>query len=277
MSILNTINPSIFTTSVQELVEEKNRFLRIGALRRSADLDQFLKDGDSTSFGEIPVKLIRTQQWSLQKLSGSNSTDAIVDRVANYEGRRLDMLILSVLAGISANNNDLTFDVSGVNFDMGVTNLSVNNVVNAKQTLEGLSVIAVHSAVYSRLRKNGLIEGADSSTPTFEGMPIIWDDGMPKIGNVFDSYLFGFGALEFGRGEHPRGTEITPTTVTDTEVTEDILSRTWVFSVHPRGYNYVGPSTQGGPTNPTLALASSWERKCQRSDIKILRLRTREA
>jgi hypothetical protein len=331
--------PQIFTPYVQKLTEEKAKFVQSGIIQRSPVLDSFLLGGGNTlnrpswkdlandvenvaldtngvllgtafpndvkgltTFNEIAVKLVRTQQWAESKLqdyiSGDDALSAIAGRVAFYEARRLQALTLNVLAGVFADNDaapvgtehvqfDLTFDASGVSFVEGVTNFTADNLFNAQQTMgdsqEDLGILAVHSAVYTRMKKNNLIDFKQDSVTgaslaTFQGLAVVFDDGMPKTGNVYDSYLFAPGAMELGWGAPEKATEVSWQPDAGAGIGQNVLFRRWITSVHPMGHAYVGTATGGGPTNTTLALAASWERRCpDRRQVKIARLRTREA
>lgn len=340
--------PQVFSNFVQTLTEEKAKFVQSGILARSPVLDEFCHGKSNTlnreswkdlandlekvpttpgvdgiylggaaldlvkgltTFNEIAVKMIRTQQWAEQKLqdyiTGEDAFTAIANRVAFYEARRLQAATLAVLAGVFADNDlapgggdthlqfDLTFDASNVSFVEGVTNFTADNLFNAQQTMgdsQGdLSVLAVHSAVYTRMKKNNLIDFKQDSVTgaslaTFQGMEVVYDDGMPKTGNVYDSYVFAPGALELGWGTPENATEIVWDPTSSLGLGQKILFRRWIMSVHPMGHAFLGTTTGGGPINGdgatanSLAHAASWSRKCpERKQVKIARLRTREA
>jgi len=257
------------------------------------------------SYNEIAVKLSRTQQWGAMKLAGdlagSDPMAAIAGRVAAYEARQLEIVTLEILEGIFADNDaapdagpgdthtasDLTFDASGVSFVAGVTNFTAENLFDAAQTAgdsqEDFKILAVHSAVFSRMRKNNLIDFLQDSVTgaslaTFQGMQVVYDDSMPKSGNVYHSYLFAPGALELGWGSHPKATEVAWAPDGGNGYGEDILYRRRVYCVHPMGHAYIGAATGGGPANTVLDDAASWSRQCpERKQVKIARLITREA
>lgn len=341
--LTSIIIPQIFTPYVQKLTEEKAKFVQAGILARSPVLDSFLLGGGNTlnrpswkdldndvekvatdasgvllgataldlvkgltTFNEIAVKMIRTQQWAESKLqdyiSGDDALSAIANRVAFYEARRLQAVTLAALAGVFADNDlapdagppadthtqfDLTFDASGVSFVEGVTNFTADNLFNAQQTMgdsqEDLGILAVHSAVFTRMKKNNLIDfKQDSETgaslATFQGMKVVYDDGMPKTGQVYDSYLFAPGAMELGWGAPEKATEVSWQPDAGLGIGQNVLFRRWITSVHPMGHAFIGTTTGGGPTNANLALAASWSRRCpERKQVKIARLRTREA
>lgn len=257
------------------------------------------------SYNEIAVRLVRTQQWGAMKLAadlaGSDPMNAIASRVSAYEARQLQLAVLDTLEGIFADNDlapdggsgdthtqfDLTFDASGVGFVAGVTNFTAENLFDAAQTAgdsqEDFKILAVHSAVYSRMRKNNLIDFIQDSVTgaslsTFQGMQVVYDDGMPRSGNVYHSYLFAPGALELGWGFPEKATEVAWSPDGGNGYGEEILYRRRAYCVHPMGHAYIGAATGGGPANTVLDDAASWSRQCpERKQVKIARLITREA
>jgi hypothetical protein len=340
--------PQVFSAFVQTKTEDKAKFVQSGILARSPVLDEFCHGKSNTlnreswkdlattdlenvpttpgadgiyitggagitvkgltTFNEIAVKMIRTQQWAEQKLqdyiTGEDAYQAIADRVAYYEARRLQIATLAVLAGVFADNDaapvgtehvvgDLTFDASSVSFVEGVTNFTADNLFNAQQTMgdsQGdLSVLAVHSAVFTRMKKNNLIDFKQDSVTganlaTFQGMEVVYDDGMPKSGNVYDSYIFAPGALELGWGSPENATEVVWDPTSSLGLGQKILFRRWIMSIHPMGHAFLGTTSGGGPINGdgstanSLAHAGSWQRRCpERKQVKIARLKTREA
>src|SRR5690606_6995354 len=133
------------------------------------------------------------------------------------------------------------------------------------------------------MRKNNLIDFLQDSVTgaslaTFQGMKVVYDDQMPKNGNVYHSYIFGPGAIELGWGSHPKATEVVWAPDGGNGFGEDILYRRRVYCVHPMGHAYIGAATGGGPANTVLDDAASWSRRCpERKQVKIARLITREA
>ncbi len=175
---------------------------------------------------EIAVRLSRNNSWATadltSALAGDDPAQAIASRVADYWVRRAQIAFIAVMTGIFANNasatpggtgvqNDMTVDISGSSFTDGVTNFSAEAFIDATLTMgdsmDGLGMIFVHSIVYARMLKNNLIDFVvDSSNdaavkiPTFLGRALIVDDGMPNTGGVFQSWLFGAGAIRMGMG-----------------------------------------------------------------------------
>jgi Major capsid protein 13-like len=268
-------------------------------------------DGSSSpnkigSIDEIVVRLSRNNSWSTSDLAaalaGSDPADAIAGRVSAYWQRRLQAMFIATMTGVFNDNeaapaatehtqNDLTYDVSGGAYVDGVTNFSAEAFVDAAVTMgdsmDSLGMVFMHSIVYARMQKNNMIDFVPDATqtiniPTFLGREVIVDDGMPVASGVYETWLFGAGALRLGMGLPKVPVEIdrSPAAGNGGGV-ETLYSRT-EWCLHPVGHKYAGTAAKGGPTNAAtsnnLAHAGSWMRVFpERKQIKIARLITREA
>lgn len=253
---------------------------------------------------EIQVRLNRNNSWSSMNLAatlaGADPMQAIANRVAAYWTRRMQAAFVATHKGVLAQNalanpvnatqDDMTYDISDTAFINGVTNFSTEAFIDATLTMgdsmEELSMIMVHSVVYGRMQKNNLIDFIPDSNgqvniPTFLGRQVIIDDGVPHVGGVFDSWLFGAGAYEYGSGSPHLATEVERKAAAGNGSGQDILHNRKEFILHPVGNAYVGTSPAGGPSNAAtannLAAAASWNRVYgERKMIKMARLVTRE-
>lgn len=254
---------------------------------------------------EIAVRLSRNNSWATADLSaalaGDDPADAIANRVADYWVRRLQAVFVATLTGIFADNaaapggtehvqNDMTHDVSGGGFVDGVTNFSAEAFIDATLTMgdsmESLGMIMVHSIVYGRMQKNNLIDfipdaRGETEIPTFLGREVIVDDGVSFSGGVFESWLFGSGAVRLGMGSPKVPTEVDRLPDAGNGGGQEVLYNRTEWTIHPAGNAYVGTAAIGGPSNAAtannLAAAASWQRVfTERKQIKIARLITRE-
>lgn len=257
---------------------------------------------------EIQVRLSRNNSWSSMDLSadlaGADPMQAIANRVSDYWTRRQQVAFVSTMNGVFADNaaapagadthtqNDMTHDISGVVFVDGVTNFSAEAFIDATATMgdsmDDLSMIMVHSLVYARMLKNNLIDfvvdsinGQAVRIPTFLGREVIVDDGVPRTSGVFNSWLFGRGALRGGAGSPKVPTELDRKASAGNGGGQDILHNRTEWIIHPVGSAYVGTSPVGGPSNAAtannLAHADSWRRVFpERKQVKIARLISRE-
>lgn len=256
---------------------------------------------------EIQVRLSRNNSWSSMDLSadlaGADPMQAIANRVSDYWTRRQQAAFVATLNGVFADNaaaptgtehtqNDMTHDVSGAGFVDGVTNFSAEAFIDATATMgdsmEDLTMVMVHSIVYARMLKNNLIDFVSDSVngqairiPTFLGREVVVDDGVPRSSGVFNTWLFGRGAVRGGVGSPKVPTEIDRKAAAGNGGGQDVLFNRTEWILHPVGHAYAGTAPTGGPSNAAttnnLAHADSWKRVfSERKQIRIARLITRE-
>ena len=255
---------------------------------------------------EIAVRLSRNNSWSsadlTSVLAGADPMQAIGNRVGDYWVRRLQAVFVATMTGVFADNaaapggsehvqNDMTNDVKGGAFVDGVTNFSAEAFLDAAVTMgdsmEDLGMVMVHSVVFNRMQKNNLIDFIPDARgevviPTFLGRAVIVDDGLPVAAGVYESWLFGNGAIRLGVGTPKVPTEIDRKPGAGNGGGQEVLYNRHEWSMHPAGHKYAGTPANGGPSNAAtannLAAAASWQRVfTERKQIKIARLITREA
>ena len=254
---------------------------------------------------ELAVRLSRNNSWKTADLTaalaGSDPADAIAQRVSDYWVRRLQAAYVATMQGVFADNaaapagtehvqNDMTADVSGSSYVDGVTNFSAEAFVDACVTMgdsmQDLGIVFVHSIVYARMQKNNMIDMVPDAVqnimiPTFLGREVIVDDAMPNAAGVFQSWLFGSGAVRLGMGSPKVPTETDRLPAEGNGAGTEVLYNRTEWSIHPVGHRYAGTPAAGGPSNAAtannLANAGSWQRVfSERKQIKIARLITRE-
>lgn len=258
---------------------------------------------------EVQVRLSRNNSWSsgdlASDLAGADPMGAIASRVGAYWARRLQVAFIATITGVFADNaaapsgtehtqNDMTYDASaGGVFTDGVTNFSAENFIDAATTMgdsqDSLGLLMVHSIVFSRMQKNNLIDFIPDSRnpdaakiPTFLGRTVIVDDGVPRSAGVFESWLFGAGAVRMGMGSPKVPTEVDRTPAAGNGSGQETLYNRTEWIIHPVGCAFaVASPGKGGPTNAStsgnLAHAASWQRVFpERKQIKIARLKTTE-
>jgi len=256
---------------------------------------------------EISVRLSRNNSWSSMNLTGAlagkDPMMAIGDRVGTYWARRLQTAFIATINGLFADNDavpagtdthiqsDMTNDISGGGFVDGVTNFSAEAFLDAAVTMgdsmDDLGLVIVHSIVFNRMQKNNLIDFIPDSEgratiPTFLGRTVVVDDGMPRSGSIYDTWLFGLGAVRLGTGTPDTPTEVDRKPAAGDGGGQDVLHNRVEWAIHPTGHAYAGTAPSGGPSNAAtannLANADSWSRVyAERKQIKIARLVSREA
>lgn len=263
-----------------------------------------LKTGTAT---EIAVRVNRNQSWAsadlASVLAGADPLASIASRVGYYWTRRQQALFVAIMKGLFADNDaapsggdthtqgDLTHDISGVSYSAGVTDFSAEAFLDAALTMgdsqDSLGMVMVHSVVYNRMQKNNLIDFIPDSEgrvtiPTFLGREVIVDDGVPFASGVYQTWLFGAGAIRLGVGSPKVPTEVIRDAGAGNGGGAETLYNRVEWCMHPAGNAYIGTSPKGGPSNGSgsngFAAAASWSRVFpERKMIKIARLITREA
>src|SRR5690606_27775110 len=203
------------------------------------------------------VRLSRNNSWSsvdlAATLAGADPMNAIADRVAYYWTRRLQAAFISTWLGVIADNandgSDYTNDVSNAGtFADGVTNFTAEAFLDTALTMgdsmEDLTAVMVHSVVYNRMQKNNLIDFIPDSTgrvqiPTFLGREVIVDDGVPRSGNVFQTWLFGRGATRLGVGQAKVPTEVERKAGGGNGGGQEVLYNRVEWTIHPVGHAFV--------------------------------------
>lgn len=272
----------------------------------SSDQGSDSTPGKITTLQEIAVRLSRNKSWGSAdlnvSLTGSDPLTAIGDRVSYYWTRRVQKAFIALMTGVFADNDaapagtehvqgDLSHDISGVSYTAGVTDFSAEAFIDAAVTMgdsmDDLGLVFVHSVVYARMQKNNLIDfipdsRGETTIPTFLGRVVVKDDGMPVTGGVYQTWLFGAGAVRWGVGAARVPSEVSRKAEANQGGGEEVLHNRVEWCLHPAGHAYVGTSPVGGPSNAAtannLAHAGSWQRVfTERKQIKIARLITRES
>lgn len=313
--ISDVIVPEIFTPYVIEKTAEKSRILTSGIAIANPKLNELVTAGGITmnmpywkdltgddevlsdqtpltpgkinADKDIAALLLRGRAWGANELAGALAGDdpmaAIGDRVADYWSRQEQKILVSVLTGVFA-----AASMANHVADKSTQVISGNMVLDAKQLLgdsaDQLQAIMMHSAVYTELQKQNLIQYTTTSDgkitiPTYLTYQVIVDDGMPveTVGEgasaykVYTTYLFAKGSI--GRGE---GTPVslTPTeTDRDSLAGEDILINRRALVLHPFGVKWVGQPAGVTPSNAELATGTNWVRVYEDKNIGIVAIK----
>ena len=311
--IADVIVPEIFTPYVIEKTAEKSRILTSGIAVANPRLNELVSGGGTTiqmpywkdltgadevlsdqtpltpgkigTDKDIAALLLRGKAWGANELAGALAGDdpmaAIADRVADYWARQEQKILVSVLTGAfaAASMSNHVLDKSAA-----TGGIDGNMVLDAKQLLgdsaDQLQAIMMHSAVYTELQKQNLIQYTTTSDgkitiPTYLTYQVIIDDGMPvdTTGNtpIYTTYLFARGSI--GRGE---GTPVslTPTeTDRDSLAGEDFLINRRALVLHPMGVKWKGNPAGVTPSNAELATGTNWERVYEDKNIGLVSIK----
>lgn len=282
LSVLIGSGIAVSNKALDELVTKGGKLINMPFWKDLTGEDEVLSEDDpltpmKTSAGkDVAAMVIRGNAWSANELAGalagSDPMADIASKVAAYRARREQAMLLSVLKGaLSAPSM-----ANHVN-DQSEHSIVGNMVLDTKQLLgdaaDQLTAIAVHSAVYTQMQKQDMIQfvqPSDGGKPIAHYMTyrVLVDDGCPVDAGVYSTYLFGPGVI--GRGDG------TPETLTPVEVdrdslaSDDFLIHRWAMVLHPFGVKFKNVTVTGAtPSNAELALPANWERVVEDKQIGI--------
>lgn len=215
-------------------------------------------------------------------LAGSDPMSAVGDLIADKWGRRMQVALLSVLAGsfgalAAESPAKNTLNISGLSgsaayFDAEAFIDALGLLGDAESRLTS---VMVHSATYRSMKKQNLIDfipdaRGEVNIPTYQDKRVIIDDGMPVSSGNYTTYLFGPGAIG-----HSEGTPKVPSEVERNALVgggEEYLVSRRHFVLHPRGIKWKGAPAKDTPTNAELATVGNWERVYEPKNIRMVRL-----
>lgn len=232
------------------------------------------------------------QSWSAMnlasELAGSDALVRIQERVTAYWNRQLQRRLVSTLNGIIADNvanddGDMVLDISA---ETGTAaEFSPTAVIDATGTLGdamgSVVGIAMHSDLYRRALKADLIEFVQPSAgsmrmPTYRGLAVIVDDGMPVDAGVYTCALFGQGAVGYGVTAPvvAEGTEVENLPSAGKGGGQQVLHSRVNLAAHPLGFAWVEGTIAGeSPTIAELGAAAHWDRVVERKAVPLAFLR----
>jgi len=222
------------------------------------------------------------------ELAGSNASDMIKSRVADYWTRQFNKRLVASAVGVYLDNvaNDNGDMVSEA--DVFTSELFTSAVLTMGENFDKLKTMAVHPQVYKLIldqaEANGspvtyeFFEQLNVRIPIYRGLALVIDSQMLTDGTGVDTFytsvLFAEGA--FGMAA---GMPINPLGIERAEATgngggsESIWSRTSPI-IHPQGFAWTEATVAGlSPTLAELALAANWNRVIQRENCPMAFMR----
>lgn len=321
--IVDIITPEVYNTYMQQLTAEKSAFVQSGIAisdeRVSRNIseggtlvnmpfwndlageDEVLADGDTalttgkiTAGKQIASVLYRGRAWSVNELaavvSGDDPLKALMDRIAAYWVRREQAALLATLNGVFDKSTGCLKDSHMLDISAAsgtAAKIGANAILDTKQLLgdaaDRITAIGLHSAVYTELQKQQLIEYvADANNPNIKipyylGYRIAAiDDSLPVessgVNAIYTTYLFGTGSIGRNEGSPDKLT----TFETDRERLKgnDLVITRRAMVMHPYGVKYTDTTCTGvTPTNAELKTANNWAKVYDNKNIGILALR----
>ena len=288
------LNSGIAVTSPEmlELANGAGRVLNIPFLKDLSGDDEVLEEDVALtpakmgSGNQIGVRLIRGKAWAFNDLaviiSGADPIGHFYQRVATYWERQEQKIMVAEINGLfitagalaSTHLNDISAVAGG-----GV--ITADAILDTKQLIgdadSELTDIAMHSATYTNLQKQNLIEFIPDSEgkvafKRFMGYDITVDDGLPVATGTYTTVLFGKGAFVYGAGV-PNGL-VPIESDRDSLKSQDFIITRRSIVVHPQGLKFNSTTVaKETPSNVELALAVNWSKVMEDKNIAIVALK----
>lgn len=247
-----------------------------------------LTPSNITSKSEVATVLIRGRAWGAHELAGAlagaDPMKAIAKLVSKWWVRDEKKILLAILKGVFA-SGDMSSHVLDITSKSGdASKISGDAVLDAKQLLgdnsDLLSVLYMHSAVFTELQKQNMIQFIPISEskiqiPTYLGYRVLVDDSAPVDSSSpkkFTTYLLAEGSISRGVGN--------PVSLTPTETDRDSLDSTdylinrKAFVLHPNGMTWKGAGSisKETPENTDLENGSYWGKAKDLKKIGLVKL-----
>lgn len=270
--------------------------------------DEVLDDGDTelttdkiTSGKDMAAVMYRGRAWKVNELasviSGDDPLKALMSRIADYWTRREQAVLISVLNGLFGTQTIDTVSTPGALVATHLNDISSGTgalakisggaILDTKQLLgdasDRVSALGMHSAVFTALQKQQLIEYVSEATnpniriPYYLGYRIAAvDDNIPVEGTgtsaIYTTFLFGDGAIARNGGTPKALT----TYETDREKLKgnDLIITRKAFTMHPYGVKFTDAQTAGiTPSNTELSDVRNWSKVYEDKNIALLALK----
>lgn len=243
-----------------------------------------LTAGNIAASKDVAVVIGRGRAFGVNDLAGvfagADPAAAIMDLLATYWARQMQIELIKVLTGAfaAASMSGNVSDISA-NGTEATRAFNQNTFLDATQLLgdakDGVVAIVMHSAVETYLAKQQMIiyeTTADKEVriPRYLGKRVIVDDGMPVSSGTYTSYIFAPGAI--GSADATIGPD-------DLETDRDILAGDTVmtmrrrFLLHPRGVSWIGTPAAAFPSRTELSTGTNWTRVYENKQIRMIQFK----
>ena len=215
----------------------------------------------------------------------------ISSRTAEYWNNRFEARIQGITTGLYLSNvaNDSGDMVVDISKEEGSTATAANKwnfdafvdtIGTMGESVDSLSLIAVHPEVMKTMRKEQNIEFIqDSETgimiPTYNGIRVIEDKKMPVFAGTTDGFrylsvMYGPGVFGYGDApaKRPAAVEYEELAGNGAGIETLVERKQWL--IHPGGFAWQEASVAGdSPTVTECALADNWKRTFDRENVNL--------
>ena len=241
----------------------------------------------------------QNQSWSTMDLAVDlalqDPVQAITSRIGQYWATALERRLIQSTMGLLADNvaNDSGDMVTNTATDAALPIfapelVSNDSILSAQQPAgdhpAGFRAIALHSVVYSRLRKPQLIDfirDADNNTlfQMYGNLRVIVDDSLSAVAGsnrvTYTTVIFGNGAITSGMGRTTTPSELDRSAEKGNGGGQSDLYSRRADIVHPLGFEFTSASVAGqSATLAELAAAANWNRVWERKSVPLAFLQT---
>ena len=261
--------------------------------------------GDSATAEKVTTAVMQYRLASMNKswstmdlavdLALADPATAITTRIGAYwataNERRLIQSTMGILNDNVANDSsDMVVSIATDSASAVTAAELVSNdaILDAQQTAgdhqDGFSAIAMHSVVYSRLRKQQLItfiRDADNNTlfSVYGNLRVVVDDSLSAISGTnritYTTVIFGTGAVISGLGRTKVPSEMYRDPEKGNGGGQETLYSRRADIIHPLGFAFGSGSVAGqSATLAELALAANWNRVWERKNVPLCFLQT---
>lgn len=274
---------------LDKLASAGGKYINLPFFQDLTGADEVLDDTSGLTAGNIgtaqqtAVLLMRGRAFGANEmagaLAGADPVAAMANLVTAYWARRVQVIVMKILQGVILENVDFasstlvndvsTEDVAG-DPATAANYISADNLIDTQQLLgdaqDVFTDIIMHSVVYTRLRKNDLIDfekesGNPKRIPFYLGLRVHVDDGGfneagTTDGTKYTTYIFRPGALGLGQGKAPTPIETDRNSLSGI----DYLINRKHLVIHPNGFDFRATTITGSsPTNTELAEIDQWD------------------
>tara|TARA_R110000744_G_scaffold266922_1_gene380892 strand:+ start:699 stop:1706 length:1008 start_codon:yes stop_codon:yes gene_type:complete len=261
--------------------------------------------GDTSTPSKITTAVMKyrlvsqNKSWSTMDIAAdlalADPVLAITNRTGGYwattNERRLIQSTMGILNDNVANDSsDMVVNIAtdGAGAITAAELISNDAILDAQQTAgdhqAGFSAIAMHSVVYSRLRKQQLItfiRDADNNTlfSMYGNLRVIVDDSLSAVAGsnrvTYTTVIFGSGAVVSGFGKTKVPSELYRDPSKGNGGGQETLYSRRADIIHPLGFEFGSASVAGqSATLAELATAANWSRVWERKNVPLCFLQT---